>query len=296
MSCRIRAAVLLHFFALASFLHAPAIAESQASGDDLTLSPSSDWKLRTLDDKCRLTRTFGEGENETTLWFDQGSTNPIFNLTLIGRPLRNPYGPAIRIKFGDEEEVIRSYIASKSSKGRPALSMFGVTLVQPAMELEDDAAAPEIAIGAERAAAIQKLRLRNAIREPVTLELGAMSEPFGLMQGCAQVLEQRLSLASIQSGQTSPPKPLNIDEWIRSSDYPDYLVRSEMEGLIDIRLTVAKTGRATSCFVTKSNKPQLFDDTVCLGVMKRARFAPARNAKGAAVASYFTLRTRFALQ
>lgn len=258
------------------------------------LEPSSEWRLREYDDKCRLSRQFGTGEDSVSLWLDQGGAQQTFNLTLIGEPFANPYGPGIRIKPGAEEEIIRSYIAAKSSKGRPVLKMFGLTLVQPEMKREPDAQRGDATISETRASSIDTLRISGAGLKPMELKLGPMGSQFGFLQGCGQRLEGVLSEAGrTLTGEAKPPEPIDPDDWLSAKDWPAYLRRAQMAGEIAVRLTISKTGRATGCTVTSSNKPQLFDDAVCLGLLRRAQFKPAANETGEPVASYFPYTVKF---
>lgn len=255
----------------------------------LQLAPASEWQYREFDDRCRASRDFGEGEDVTTLWIEQGGTETNYNLTVMGRPLRNPYGGGIYLQFGDYPEFIRSYIAAESSKGRPVLRMYGVGLTPPPPAARDEKSpAPDTALDLAKAGEIAALGLRGAIRQPVRLELGPMFEPLGTLALCGAKLSAILSEAGRPlSGEATPPVAIDSDTWLSAADYPDYLARAGMGGAVRIRITVNAEGKASSCFVTGSNKPQLFDDTVCLGVLKRARFEPARNARGEAVPSYF---------
>ena len=268
---------------------AACIASQPASAaDGLQLAPASEWQYREYDDRCRASRDFGEGEDRTTLWIEQGGSEANYNLTLMGRPLRNPYGGGIYLQFGDFPEFIRSYIAAKSSKGRPVLRMYGVTITQAQLERNEDAPVPDTAVDLGSAGEITSLGLRSAIPQPVRLELGSMFEPLGTLALCGAKLSAILSEAGRPlTGEATPPRAIDPDSWLTPADYPAYLARAEMEAALTIRLTVSPQGKASSCFVTESNKPQLFDDSVCLGMLKRARFEPARNARGDAVASYY---------
>jgi TonB family protein len=271
-----------------------ALAPSPVSAEGLVLEPSSDWKLREYDDKCRARRTFGEGKQAVTLWLDQGGARQNFNVTLLGDHFAHPYGPAIRVKPGDEEELIRSYITAKSSKGRPVLRMYGLTLVQPELERDDDAKRPEASLSEGRMSAIETIAIRGAGLRPVLLRLGPMRDQFAFLQDCGRRLEFALSTTSrALEGEASPPEPIGHESWLQVSDWPAYLQRAEMEGEITVRLTVSKTGRPASCSVLGSNKPQLFDDAVCLALMKRARFKPARDGEGEPIASYFATGVTF---
>ncbi len=263
--------------------------------DYLTLEASSDWRLREYDDRCRASRRFGEGENSTTVWIEQGGTESNFNLTLIGRPLRHPYGRGVHVQFGEEREMVRSYISTESSKGRPVLTMFGVNMVQPEMDMDAEneeqnkhANQIDAVMQKARAGSITTLRLRTSIVEPIELRLGPLTEPLAFLDQCGARLGAVLTEAGRPlSSEAFPPVAIDSDEWLRSEDYPPYLVAAGMEGRMSVRLTVNAAGRASSCFVIGSSRPQLFDDAFCLGLLKRARFEPARAANGDAVASYY---------
>lgn len=264
--------------------------------DGLSLSPSSEWRFREYDDRCRISRNFGEGEDRTALWIEQGGAEPNYNLTLIGRPLRHPHGSGVHIQFGEEPEMVRSYIPSESSRGRPVLLMYGVNISQPQMDRDEEVGEPEIVFDGNRADAITSLRLRTSIVEPLLFELGSMAEPMAFLDQCGVRLSGVLSEAGrALTGEASPPLAIDPEDWLRPADYPRYLVVAGMEGQVFVRLTVNTSGRASSCFITDSNRPQLFDDAVCLGMMKRARFDPARNASGDPVASYYSTKVTLRL-
>ena len=269
-----------------------------ASAEDeqvLTLAPASEWKLREYPDKCRASRVFGEGEERTTLWIDQGGREPSYNVTMIGEPLKNSYGNAVRLQFGDEPESLRSYIRAKSSKGRPVITMYGVALSPPKLDPKTEAEVSEI--GSAREQAITELRLSESIRKPIKLETGPMAAPLGFLRGCAEQLGIALARASRSAGgKSKPPRPLGEEMWLTAADYPQYLIRAEMEGRVEFRLTVNEKGRPSDCHVRAADRPQLFDDAVCLGLMKRARFRAALNTEGTPTASYFYSSVRFRMR
>ena len=268
---------------------APFIESASAKDPDddrLKLAPQDEWKLREYPDKCRISRVFGEGENRTTLWIDQGGKEPNYNVTLIGHPLRNSYGNAVRVQFGEEKDSLRSYIRAKSSKGRPVLTMYGVALAPPDIDRKKDAEVEEL--NAERLEAIDIFRISESIVDPLEFDLGPMAAPMLFLRGCSEQLYITLARAqSSQSGKAQPPKMLNRSRIAKLIRYPTYLVRAEMEGKIDFRLTIDNQGKPRNCNISASNRPQLFDDAVCLGLMKHAKFDPALDAKGQPTASYY---------
>lgn len=252
----------------------------------IVLKPAGEWKLREYDDKCRASRIFGEGENRTTLWIDQGGSEPTYNVTFIGRPLRNAYGNAVRIQFGEEEESLRSYVRAKSSKNRPVITMYGVALAPPKLERKKASEVEELS--SARMQAISDLRLSESISKPLRFETGPMAAPIGFLRGCAEQVAITLARASRpKSEQSRPPFMLNSDQMGKLIRYPGYLVRANMQGRVEFRITVNAKGRPTGCHIRASNRPQLFDDAVCFGLMKNAKFTPALNDKGEAVPSYY---------
>ncbi len=133
--------------------------------------------------------------------------------------------------------------------------------------------------------------------EPVRFDLGSMGEPLRKLRNCAADVARKLQSASLGGdGKARAAVPAsNPGQWITSGDYPRDLVRQGMDGVIAFRLTVNKSGKPTACFITASNRPQMFDDTVCLALMKRATFKPALDSQGNPQASYFSSRVRFQL-
>jgi TonB family protein len=273
-------------------LHA---APSPASAEDrLVLAPAGDWQFSEYDDRCRVAREFGAGEDRTTLWIEQGGIEPNYNVTLIGRPLRHPYGGGVHVRFGDEPEFIRSYVSAKSSRGRPVLMMYGLRINRERPERGQVRKGNEMEFDIGRAADVTSLNLRTSIVQPLSLEMGPMVEPLGFLGLCGAKLSGILSEAGrALTGEAAPPEPIKPDRWLSRGDYPRYLARANMGGELVVRLTVNQQGRASSCFVTGSDAQQLFDDTVCLKLMQRATFRPARNATGKPVASYYFHEVEF---
>lgn len=288
-----------------------AAAAVPAHADDLALAPTSDWALKAYDDKCRITRSFGQGEDAVTLWLDQGSLVPSFNATLIGRPLRSPFGPNLSIRFTPEPEYSRNYLYTESSKGRPVVTLFGVRLTPNAAEralLElpgaappapASAAAPIIDPGAETmatAATITDIRFGRALTQPLVLATGALDQPLALLADCAAQLERQIGVNTALAA--TPPRAVDQAVWAAEvqKGYPRYLAAAEQEAVLDVRLTIATTGRATFCEVPAVSGLTSFNDTACLLLLRHARFEPARNAAGEPVVARYRIRMTFALQ
>ncbi|MEP5937599.1 MAG: energy transducer TonB [Erythrobacter sp.] len=306
------------FFAalLAMTASAPAMADDK-DGDQISLKPSSEWKLREYDDKCRMARVFGTGENAVTMWMDKGGPGPGVNLTLIGKPVRDPFGPRIRVAFAPGEKVERNYLEATSSAGRPVLAMFGVEPMHapqylpapPAMgenpdSLEDEdvdfarasssdvSQAGSLALLDQRTANITALKIDGAIRKPLSFELSEFPEALGKLVDCTEKLIDKIN-ANIAVSVT----PVRQVEWARKlqQSYPNAMLRAEREGRVDVSLTVNAKGKTTFCEIRTSSGPASFNDSACLELLRHATFEPAKDAGGNPVAGFFNTRITYRL-
>lgn len=288
-----------------------------ASAAPIRLKPTSDWKLLQYDDKCRMTRTFGEGENETTLWLDKGGPGPGMNITVIGRPVRSPYGAYVRVGFAPGEPVDRNFITATSSKGRPVLGLFGVQPVSQAAE-KPEGEAPAAVQGEEsvdfaeasvaefasietlkkRYAAITALELSGALIDPLTLELDGVFPMADRLFVCTTELSKQLARKPlVEGGAAKGVTTVDAASWAAKiqENYPAHLLRAEQQGTVAVRLTVNKEGRASFCEVTGYSGPASFNETACLQLLRHARFDPARDASGAPVAAFYSTRITYKL-
>ncbi|MEM6476642.1 MAG: TonB family protein [Pseudomonadota bacterium] len=289
-----------------------------ASAAPLELEPSTEWKLREYEDKCRVSRVLGTGEDRVSLWIDQGSTSAAYNLTLIGRPLRNPYGSNLTVQFAPEPEYSRAYLRAKSSKGRPVISLFGARLIPTRAEIRDDKAArdesdntadegaeetvdlPEAASAMieapiptpEQVAAVTELRLGRALRQKLVLKTGSMTAPLADLDACA-----RKVIAAFQARTAKAAYPVDTARWtgIISRNYPTHMLLAEQEGQITVSLTIGTNGRVSNCEVTQVKGPTSFNDTVCMLMFKHATFEPARDAEGEPIPGMFSTSVIFRL-
>ena len=270
----------------------PAKAEDSAPG----LAPTSEWSVQSKSDRCVLSRNFGEGEDATTLRLEQGGPGPRFNLTFIGRPVRYPSGRAVSVQFHPEEPSGRTYISSRTTSGRPAMMMFGATFL--AAKRNDEEEFEVQRLNGERLAALTQLRISRAGLKPFALETGPLLEPMQAMNICTLGLGDRLnSAAEGRQGGSQAAKPVGSPgTWITPSDYPSLMQAFGQGGTLQVRLTVNERGKATFCHIESSTVPQMFDDAVCLNLIRRAEFEPAKDAAGDPAASYWRNKVRFEIR
>jgi TonB family protein len=70
-----------------------------------------------------------------------------------------------------------------------------------------------------------------------------------------------------------------------SRDYPPAALRMAIEGRVLVRIAVSAQGRATDCAPVATSGSPVIDATTCRVALMRARFRPARDAEGRAVAA-----------
>lgn len=83
--------------------------------------------------------------------------------------------------------------------------------------------------------------------------------------------------------------------WITTNDYRSSWIARELTGTARFRLDIAADGRVTGCAITGSTGHAALDMATCRLLEQRARFEPARNAKGDAVAGSFVNAVRWEL-
>ncbi len=83
-------------------------------------------------------------------------------------------------------------------------------------------------------------------------------------------------------------KSVDVAKWVTSADYPAEALRTRTEGTTGFRLTLSAEGRVTDCVIIQSSGSSVLDSATCGILRRRARFEPARDAKGEAIDSTFS--------
>lgn len=267
-------------FAWASLATGEAIAR-----EPMVLSASTNWNIDYAEDKCRLIRHFGEGENKVELHFEQATQHPYYNIALFGEPVDSTRGEVMEVAFGPAEgSSERSYFSGDLKGKIPFLLMHGIHLA-PVPEDIRQGDFVVVDIGSEREKAIQNLTLSKGLRRPLRLELGPMDEPLAAMRVCVADLIETLKiddegLAQVVTG----PKPVNEKKMARTMQqtYPTRMLRRGQGGTVSVQLIVNAEGKPTVCQIAQSDRPAAFDDLVCLGLLQTAEFTPAIGPDGEA--------------
>jgi Gram-negative bacterial TonB protein C-terminal len=272
----------------------------------LPLQQSSAWNVDYADDRCRLMRKFGTGKDEAYAIFDRYGPTDRFRMTLAGRPFKTivENGEAT-VRFGPTEAEQKLKFYRGTLGDMPALVFRSQIRVAPPSVAEqtviDNAKNGvwiELApVGPERERAIKSLSVGKPLRQTVVLETGPLQKPFEALAKCVDDLmttwgidvERHKTLSQSVRPLTSP------GEWIVSRDYPLKMLSAGQPAIVEFRLSVGADGKPASCHIQSTTRPKDFDAAVCESLMRRARFAPALDAGGEPIASYYRNTVNFAL-
>ena len=274
-----------------------------AADDFETLSPNSKWIVSYDTDGCRLVRYFGEGDDNVLLIFNRYGPSEAFSLTLAGErfKLRRDNKP-LTIRFGTEGEQEENFYPGSLGE-KPALIQGGSMRLAPLTEAQKNAvedSKPQYyydppPIGSAREAAITAVSIGGNLRKPVLLQTGPMDKPMAAFSTCTDNLVTSWGLDPEKqkklSREAAPAE--NYGRWITTNDYPMDMVRAGQPAIVQFRLNVDASGRATDCHIQSTTRPKEFDAAVCRSLMKRASFIPALDSDGKPVPSFWRNTVRF---
>jgi TonB family protein len=103
-----------------------------------------------------------------------------------------------------------------------------------------------------------------------------------------------LSAAAAAAAQPVDPRPANSpSSWMSISDYPADALAKHQEGTVGFALAIDASGQVQSCSVTESSGSSALDQGTCALLKSRAKFEPARDASGHAVAGTFASKIQW---
>jgi len=270
----------------------------------MVLEPSGHWVVDYADDSCRLVRQFGSGDDRAIVIFNRFEPGDYFQLTLAGEPFR--FGQSngrATIRFGPAEaEQKQGFARGNFSDDIPALVFRGFLRIAPLTkseqeQLRDDSSDDYVLppISGERKAAVDRLDIGHPLSRRVTLNLGAMDEPFAALSACMDELMTHWDIDVVKHKSLSRPVRPDRESlpWFMATDYPTYMLKQEKQNLVHVRLSVDRQGRPSACHIQQSTNQGIYDDRICKAYMRRARFFPALDKDGNPIASYYQLTVNF---
>jgi len=97
------------------------------------------------------------------------------------------------------------------------------------------------------------------------------------------------------SGIAQPAKLIGDKSFIHADDYPEDALRAGSYGRVSLHLQITAEGRVGACSVTETSGWRSLDTASCAAAKHRARFLPARNAQGQAIAGDYRVGLGFGI-
>lgn len=279
-----------------------------AAAQPVRLKPSTRWVVEYAENSCRLSRSFGSGEDETVLRFESDSPDQV-DMVIVGKPLPTGDG-GVPTKFLPVEGKIMTGQAVRSGSGRPALLISTVWLssARTAAKLDAEKKRRELTRGsppdardlAEEAArrsdrqAFADATVAIQVGRSIILETGPLGDAIRAFDECSRVSLRDWGVdPDLEDKIVRPVWAENEGRWLNSDDYPAKMLDDNQQSEVRARVLVDASGRVTKCTSLSHFRLPAFNDVVCNGITKRARFHPAELADGTKVPSYYTVRVNF---
>lgn len=282
-------------------------ASAKSSSEPLRLKASSPWNVDYADDRCRLMRVFGGGDEKVFAIYDRYGPGEHFRTTIAGMPIKSATenGEA-SIQFGPGEGELRLPFYKGSLGKLPALVFHSQARVAPPTPVEQSAIDSrknneeiELApVGPERESAIKYMTIGKPLRRPIVLETGSMHKPLEALGKCIYNLTASWGI-DVEKHKSLMRKATPVgssSSWVVTGDYPTEMLRSAQAAIIEFRLSVGADGVPTACHIQSTTRPKKFDQAVCQSVMRRARFEPALDAAGSPITSYHQNTVHFQIK
>ena len=273
----------------------------------IVLEPSSLWHLNMAENSCRITRTFGEGDNKNIFYLEQWEPAAAANWLFSGPAVqRFKHSRAATLAFNADGHTTE-FTFPDISLGK---SVVGMTSVVREAESDKEVDSSEIdytvhprglpQLDNAAATKINSLTLAQKGRGSVTLQLGAMDKPLTAMNHCMDDLVKSWGLDPIQQRNVArPPMITNLSSVARQiqKQYPRKAEQARAQANFFLRLVIDANGKISQCKLSHQTLAEEFgtNDHPCKVFEQNAEIEPALDVTGAAVASYYTNRIRYAI-
>lgn len=277
-------------------LAAPPVLAAQAP--PASLARSTKWEINYDEDSCTLAARFGEGKDSVLMAMTKAGPGNWFELKLYGKAFS--YGRILMpvdLGFGSQP-LARYQGLSATSSGKektPTLMLSMIRLDGWRYPKPSDPPSAPPAISPEQEAAVNSLTVKPVGKKPLELRTGSMGPPMAAMRTCVDDLMRHWGFdPAVQAGLTKQTLPLNNPgNWLGTNDFPFKSLMKGHNGLVRFRLDVEADGKVSACRILYRTNPDEFADLSCKLLMQRAKMAPALDAQGKPVRSFYISQIRW---
>jgi TonB family protein len=275
---------------------APALAETQS------LAPNGPWAVDFAEDKCRLVRMFGEGEDTHFLAFQQYWPANTAGLTVAGpqfRKFRSRARTDVRFFEAQSPFETKPFTGTVGEYGNGVIwSNIGLGQAVPETNTTGETGKPGLPMfDPALAKQVQFLEVKQG-GQVVRLETGALDEAVAVLNQCTLDLLREWGLDPERHlTAQSAPRWLNEEALVRRiiANYPRDAAAQGEQGIMRMRVIVSAEGAVEECVILKATNTVRLDSPAC-EVMQRAQFAPARDANGEPFRSLFATSITYVMQ
>ncbi|NVD45024.1 energy transducer TonB [Qipengyuania atrilutea] len=285
--------------------HSAALAEDEA----VVLKPSSPWNLDYGEHRCRIARTFGEGENLNVFYLEQWQPSTGASWLVAG-PAIDGYraGRTTNFKFGEKgdsgEFEMRDMTIGEFGK---AVTSRSSVVSKEANAVEKTVNDPDFyerdgleQLDSVKASGIDKLSISQNGQPSVILKFGDLEKPLAAMNQCMANLVARWGFeVPEQETVAVAPKPVDIMPVARriQRNYPASAIIKGAQADFQVRLNIEADGIISDCQLVNLTLADDFDMKrhPCAAFMELAKYEPARTATGKPIRSYVIQRIRYTM-
>jgi TonB family protein len=269
------------------------VASAKSSGAIEELPRTAPWIANFDTTACHLIGQFGTGKAAVNIRLTRYAPMDSFDLSLFGERFRRldlyvrggvSFDPAAKIAKSDN---------LAGNVGKLPMVIMGKTRLDNWRAATETDVPPVIAPATEAAVTSMDFEIGNSKR--VRLLTGSMGKAMATMRSCMDGLIKTWGFdPAVEANLSRPLQPLRSPAtWLVSSDYPVGALSQGHSGIVHFRADVDPSGKVESCHVLSATKPSDFELATCRGITKRARFAPALDAKGQPVRSFHVNTVRW---
>lgn len=232
---------------------------------------SSKWSVDFADAYCEATRTYGSDDSASKLSIrppldPRATTRLTFERKIL--QVSGQLEKSATIDFGDGSQPYRSHL-------QPALGKEGFRYVLDLPETH-----------ARRLRGATAIELKTSAKVNGRYEINPAAALFKALDRCTSDLHDRIGVASAGAALPVPASPITpLDALFSSSKYWTVESHTGKTNEVTVSLLVDKAGSVRDCSVVTGTGSPALDAQSCQVFLRAAKFAPARNAKGEAVAS-----------
>jgi TonB family protein len=275
---------------------------AQAAKEPVTLKATSKWNVHHADNHCRMARIFGTSSNATIFILNKFDYGDSFSLSLHGNLIGHFKSEAGALfQFGPNEAEQRvDYFRGSGIRAESAIHSRGSVRVaeldEEAQKLLKKSLYIDVKpITPQQYGTIRTFQIRSPSGQRIVLETGALDKVVAATDQCIDrmVTGWGFDPVKLKAYKRGPVPASPVSSWLVSGDYPSELWAAGTRGIVRVRLNVDANGGINGCFVQLSSKPEGFDEAVCKGLKRRAKFLPALDANGTPAPGYWTTGVTF---